>query len=264
MKRLQIGVSLASLGLPLRRGLEETARLGVAGVEVDAVGDLSPKTLSQTGRRQFLHLLQSHNLELAALGCPLRHGLDAAEDQEARIEHVKRALSLSYDLGARIVVVQAGRIPEEVDSARARLLSEALLSLGQHGDRTGTVLALETGLESGQALRSFLDRLDTGGLGVALDPANLLVNSFDPIESARALQGRVVYAHAKDARRAGASRTAQEVALGHGDIDWMHYLGVLEEIEYRGWLTIIRAAGDNPLADVAAGVQFLRRFMPGP
>ena len=49
--------------------------------------------------------------------------------------------------------------------------------------------------------------------------------------------------------------------LGHGDIDWMHYLGVLEEIEYRGWLTVERESGDDRVADVAAGVAFLRRLV---
>jgi sugar phosphate isomerase/epimerase len=261
MKRLQLAIRLEFLGLPLRRGLLEAERIGVAGVEVNATGDLAPKTLSQTGRREFLKLLRAHNLELAALGCPLRHGLDTAEGQEARIEHVRRVLSLSFDLGCHKVVVQAGHVPEEAESIRARLLTEALLALGHHGDRTGTVLALETGLEPGKVLCTFLDRFDTGGLGVALDPANLLINGFDPFESARALQGKIVYAHAKDARRAGASRTAQEVPLGHGDIDWMSYLSVLEEVDYRGWLTVVREAGENRLADVAAGVKFLRRFV---
>ena len=51
--RLRIGVRLESLGLPLRRGLHEVERLGVTGVQVDAAGDLSPQTLSQTGRREF-------------------------------------------------------------------------------------------------------------------------------------------------------------------------------------------------------------------
>ncbi len=58
-----------------------------------------------------------------------------------------------------------------------------------------------------------------------------------------------------------ASRAAQEVPLGQGDIDWMKFLGVLEEVEYRGWLTIERETGDNRLADVAAGVAFLRRLI---
>ena len=85
--------------------------MGVAGVQVDAVGDLSPNQLSETGRREFRHLLRAHNLELTALGCPLRRGLDAAEDQQPRIEHVRKVMTLSYDLGPRVVVVQAGRVP---------------------------------------------------------------------------------------------------------------------------------------------------------
>ena len=49
--------------------------------------------------------------------------------------------------------------------------------------------------------------------------------------------------------------------LGHGDIDWMNFLAKLEEVEYRGWLTIERETGENRLADVAAGVSFLRRLI---
>jgi sugar phosphate isomerase/epimerase len=261
MSKLAIGVRLESLGLPLRRALQEAQRMGVTGVKVDAAGDLAPQNLSQTGRREFRNLLRTHGLELTALGCPLRHGLDAGENQEARIEHVKRVLSLSFDLGPRVAVVQAGRVPEKPDDPRGRLLSEALQALGAHGDRTGTTLALETGLESGQELRAFLDRFDTGGLGVDLDPANLLMGGFDPYEGARALRGKVVRCDAKDARRSGPSRAAREVPLGHGDIDWLLFVSVLEEIEYRGWLTVEREEGDDRLADVEAGVKFLRRFV---
>ncbi|HMC88533.1 MAG TPA: sugar phosphate isomerase/epimerase family protein [Gemmataceae bacterium] len=215
--------------------------MAVTGVQVDASGDLSPRSLSQTGRREFLHLLRAHNLELAALGCPLRHGLDVAEGQQARIDAVKRVMTLSFDLGARRVTIQAGHVPAEPDSPPARLMTEALLALGQHGDRTGSVLAIETGLESGQALRQFLERFDSGGLGVNLDPANLLLGGFNLAESVRALEGKVVFAQAKDARSAGTSRAGQEVPLGHGDIEWMEYLGLLEEIEYRGWRAILAA-----------------------
>lgn len=260
MIRSKIGVRLESLGLPLRRALQEAERLGVTGIQVDAVGDLSPNNLSQTGRREFRHLLRAHSLELTALGCPLRRGLDQAENQEARIDHVRKVMSLSFDLGPRVAVVQAGQVPDDPQSPEAALLSEALLALGQYGDRVGATLALETGLESGQVLREFLDRFDTGGLGVNLDPANLLLHDFDPLESGRALRGRVVHVHAKDARRSSPSRGAQEVPLGHGDIDWMAFLSVLEEIEYRGWITVEREGGSDPRGDVAAGVAFLRRL----
>ncbi len=262
MNSLKIGVRLESFGLPLRRALPEAGKLGVGGVQVDAVGDLSPNALGQTGRREFRNLLRAHNLELTALGCPLRHALDEAENQQQRIEHVRKVMTLAFDLGPRVVIASAGRAPgEDEDDARTTLLTEALRNLGQHGDRTGTVLALETGLESGEQLRKYLDRFDTAGLGVTLDPANLLMNGFDPYEGARALAGKVSQVHAKDARKAGASRSAQEVALGHGDIDWTRFLGLLVEIEYRGWLTIEQESGERRPEALAAAVTFLKRFV---
>jgi sugar phosphate isomerase/epimerase len=262
MNPMKVGIRLESLGLPLRRALTEAGRLGAGGVQVDAVGDLSPANLSETGRRELRHLLPAHNLELTALGCPLRRGLDAPQDQEPRIEHVRKVLSLSYDLGAPVVVVQAGAVPEQADSDRGRVLEESLRALASHGDRIGAALALETGLESGVALAAYLRRFDTAALGANLDPANLLLHGFDPYESTRALRGLVRHVQARDARRASPSRAAQEVALGQGDIDWMHFLATLEDIEYRGWITVARDAGDSRLADVAAGVALLRRVMP--
>jgi sugar phosphate isomerase/epimerase len=261
MNRLKLGVRLESLNLPLRRALAEAGRLAVGGVQVDAVGDLSPSQLSQTGRREFRNLLRAHNLELTALGCPLRRGLDTTENQQPRLEHVKQVMALSYDLGPRLVIVQAGRVPVDRDDPRGPVLTESLTVLAGHGDRTGTTLALETGLESGAELRGYLDRFDTGSLAVNFDPANLLLNGFDPYQSLRALQGKVAHTHAKDARRSGTSRTAQEVPLGAGDIDWIQYVGVLEEVEYRGWVVIERESGEDRLADVANGVAFLRRFL---
>jgi sugar phosphate isomerase/epimerase len=261
MNRLKIGLRLKSLNLPLRRALTEASRLGVAGVQIDAVGDLSPNQLSETGRREFRTLLRLHNVELTAVGCPLRRGLDTTEDQQPRLDHIHKVMALAFDLGARVVIVQAGRIPDKEDP-RYSVLTESLRDLAQYGDRIGVVAALETGLESGTVLSAFLKRFDTGSLGVNIDPANLLMHGFDPYESVRALAGHIVHAHAKDARAATSSRSAQEVPLGHGDIDWLLFLSVLEEVEYRGWLTIERESGENRLADVAAGVAFLRRVLP--
>ena len=104
-------------------------------------------------------------------------------------------LSLSYDLGPRIVVIEPGPIPEDQTTPPALVLQESLTILSRHGDRTGTILALETGLESGTALRDYLARFDTGSLGVNFDPANLMQQNIDVYTSLRALTGKIVHAH---------------------------------------------------------------------
>jgi sugar phosphate isomerase/epimerase len=253
---VKIGICLKSLGLSLRRGLEEVRRLGVGGVEVEAVGDLAPANLSHTGRREFRHLLKSHGLELTALACPLRHGLYMPANLQPRIETIQNVLALSYDLGPRIVIIQAGKIPDADGNPAADLLRESLQALGQFGDRVGATLALHTGMEAGERLRTLLDGIDAGSLAANFDPGNLLLGGFDVFGSAHALRERIVHVHARDARRTGRA----EVVLGHGDIDWLALLGLLEEIGYRGWLSLVRDTGQTRLADIAAGVSFLRRF----
>jgi sugar phosphate isomerase/epimerase len=263
MNHLSIGIRLESFALPFRDALAAAARLGVHGVQFDALGELSPDRLSQTGVRELRNLLRSYDLELTALGCPMRRGLDVPDDQQRRIEHVESALTRSYELGARIVIVEAGRVPDappagvslpEADELRLRCLQDSLAALARHGDRIGATLALETGAEAPERLRQFLDGFDTASLAVNFEPANLFMNGYDPALAARTFRDKLAHASARDVRRAGPSRTAQEIPLGHGDIDWLALLSAFEEIEYRRWLLIKRET------EVAAAVGFLRRL----
>src|SRR5262245_41817530 len=278
---MRIAVHLGSLVLPLRAALDQAARLGAAGVQVDAAGDLSPEKLSGTGRREFVNLLRSLNLQLSALNCPLRRGLDIAEDQQPRLERVQKAMALSYDLGAKITIVEMPRIPDEpkeepaapasvgglllaaapLAANPAKVLLESLNDLGKFGDRVGAGLALEIGLDPADKVAAYLARFDCGALGVNYDPANMYLNGFDPIQSLTPLHGRILHVQARDARRSGVSRTGAEATLGAGDIDWMTLVAVLASLEYSGFISVKRDSGEQRFADVAHGVTFLRRFV---
>ena len=256
MARIKLGISLRSLLSPLRRTIQEARKVGVPGVELAVQGDLTPQHLTQTGRREIRHLLSSNDVEATALFVPLRRGLDEAENQQGRIDYIRLAMQLSYDLGPRVTIVQAGRVPENDDAPRFPLLRDALEALGRHGDRIGVRVALDSGAESGAALQAFLDRFDAGSLAVNYNPANLLLSGHDPYQSARALTGRIAHAIAQDARRINPNRLVT-VPTGHGDVDWMQLLGTLEEIGYDGFLVVPGA----DFAELTAGVQFLRRFV---
>jgi sugar phosphate isomerase/epimerase len=270
---MKVGIRLESLGLPLRKALDEAARMGARGVQFDAVGDLSPLRLSDSGRREVRHLLRARNLELTALHCPLDGGLDEPINLQPRLDYLREVMTLAFDLGPRIVVAAVGQVPEPTprtgegtgegkgEEPRATIHRDALDTLARHGDRVGTVLALDTGLESGETLAAYLASFDSGSLGANLSPGNLLLHGFNPSAAARALSGRIAHLHARDGRRSSTSRAARETALGAGDIDWLSYLELLEEIEYRGWLVVVRDEGDRRAADVEAGVKFLRRLL---
>jgi L-ribulose-5-phosphate 3-epimerase len=235
--------------------MQEAHRIQAQGIELAAQADLAPQNLSQTGRREIRHLLKSFDLELAAVFCPLRRGLDVVENQQPRVEFVKQVMSLAFDLGPRLVIVQPGRLPQKDDEPLGPLMRDALDSLGRHGDRIGTRLALDTGAEDGAAMAAYLDHFDCGSLAANFNPANLLISGHNPYEAARALGGRIAHAHAEDARTVSPNRL-QRVPLGHGDVDWVQLLATLEEVEYRGYLTV---NGNDP-AELSTGLQFLRQM----
>jgi sugar phosphate isomerase/epimerase len=258
---MNIGVCLESLGLPLRQALQRTAAMGVRGVQFDAVGDRSPKQLTDSGRRELRTLLRNHDLDITALNCPLRYGIDTVENQDARIDHIRQVMALAFELGPRLVIVQCPKIVDDAESPRATAMRSSLLDLGRYGDRIGSAVALEIGFDSAETVRDYLNTFDCGSLGVNYDPVNMLLHDRDPVKSLLPLQGKILHTQARDARLAAVSRTAAEVPVGAGDIEWLSYFGTLMAIEYRGWVVVKREIGDNRLADVEAGVKFLRRVV---
>src|SRR5271157_6090701 len=71
MIRHALGLRLDS-SRPVRDQIHEAARMGACGVVLEAIGDLSPPRLSETGRRELRHLLRTMELSLVALSLPTR------------------------------------------------------------------------------------------------------------------------------------------------------------------------------------------------
>jgi sugar phosphate isomerase/epimerase len=260
MLQIRIGVELASLRQPFQQALLTARELGAAAVEIDARHELRPEALSQTGVRQVRKMLDDLNLRVSCLSFRTRRGYDVLDDLEARLEATRRALKLAYDLGTNAVVNHIGRIPGEHDAASAGTLIDALSELGRYGQKVGATLAAETGTESGEALAQFIARLPPASLGVDFNPANLIVGGHAPRDAIRALGGQVLHFHATDATRDVAAGRGIEVALGQGNAELPELLAVLEEHQYRGYLTVARHGVDDPLAAVRQGVEFLRNL----
>ena len=145
-----------------------------------------------------------------------------------------------------------------------------------YADTLNAHFAIETGPETSLVLKGFLDSLHSTGVAVNLDPANLvMVTGDDPVKAVHNLKDYIVHTHAKDGRklddrdpeviyglRPGDPLVTNpafiELALGTGDVPFPAYLKALDEIGYKGFLTIEREVGDNPAADIKTAVDFLR------
>jgi sugar phosphate isomerase/epimerase len=224
----------------IRDQIPEAARLGAKGVVIDAIGEVAPDRLSETGRREIRHLLRSVELSLIALSLPTRRPFDTLDQLDDRLGRAERAFRLAFELGTNLVLARVGAVPPESEPDRRAVFVSAVGELGRRAEHHGVRLAIETGTEPGDVLARLLVSFDTNGLAASIDPAGLLQNGIDPIETTRSLGPWVVHAYASDSSTAPAGRftLARGSGLPAGALDWEEYLGALEEINYRGFLTI--------------------------
>ncbi len=240
-----------------------SAAAGARGVVVDASGDLAPDRLSETGRRELRHALRSVEQGLIALNLPTRRPFDTPDQLEDRLARADRAFALAYDLGTRLVLARVGGLPPEADAARRSTFATAIGELGRRADHRGVRFAIETGAEPGNVLGPFVESFAIPSLAVSIDPSSLLRQGIDPVAATRELNVLVAHAYANDASRASeafATPNPRGFGFPPGALDWEEYLGALEEINYRGYLTVWPDPGSDPVAQFAAIAANLRRF----
>jgi sugar phosphate isomerase/epimerase len=257
---MKIAIHLGSLGLPFKQALRVAAEMGVTAVEIDARGELKPQEMTPSALRHVRKLLDDHNLKVAAVDFHTRRGYNVRHNLEARVEATKGAMRFAHDLGARVVVNQVGRVPAESEGTDWALLVEVLRDLGLYSQRAGAWLAAETGSESGPDLARLIAALPPGALSATLDPGNLIVNGFSPLEAVGALGANLMHVHAKDGVRDLAQGRGIETALGRGACDFPALLGALEEHDYRGWFSIERTTSDDPVFEIGQAVKYLRQM----
>ena len=254
----RIAIQLASLRQPLKKALVTAARLGAAGVEIDARGELKPRDLSATALRQFRGLLDELNLRVAAVSFNTRRGYDVPDELERRVAATKEAMRFAQALGAGVVINQIGRIPGEPQGQAWDLLVQSLSDLGQFGQHVGAMLAAQTGTESGADLARLIQALPEHSIGVDLDPGSLIVNDFSPLEAVQSVGPSIMHIHARDGVRDFGRGRGVEVPLGRGSADFAALLGALEEHNYRGYITVAREGAADPVAEASDAVSYLK------
>lgn len=256
MPRLRLAVATSRLSSSLRSAIDLASQTGAAGLQFDARHQLKPADLSETGRRQLLHTLSERNLQVAALSFPLRRPLHDEEQLDARLAAIQQAMQFAWDLKARVLSCRIGRIVDEVDSREGIRQREVLSDLARHSNRIGVTFSITPAGDSPEVLRSLLDSIDEGPLGIDFDPAERVMSRQNPVGSLRDLHHAVTHLTLRDAIR-DADGGGRETVLGRGEVPWDELIATLDEMNYTGWLTLDRREGDDPAGDLQRAVSFV-------
>jgi sugar phosphate isomerase/epimerase len=259
MPQIKVAIRLRSLRLPFKQALHTVRGLGARAVEIDARGEIRPAAIGETGLRQIRKLLTDCDLQVAALGFSTRRGYDEPEDLQRRVDATKEAMRFARKLGAPYVVNQVGRVPPETDPESFERFRQVLADLGSWGDRTGAILAAETGIDSGSELKRLIAALPTGALAAALNPGLLVAAGHSPLDAVAALADDIVYVYARDGVR-GRPAAGDETILGRGSVDFPALAAALEEHTYRGYWTVGREGVGDPVREITQAISYLHHL----
>lgn len=276
MYNYPIGVMLHSFRCETKEAIEKAAKLGAQGIQFlsnhaanrydELVGDK---------RKELMDMMKSNGLRFSAVCGDCGKGFFNPETNPELIELSKRIMDLAMDLETNIVTTHIGVVPTDKTCDRYKIMQEACFELSRYADSLNAHFAIETGPEIAETLKMFLDDLGSKGVAVNYDPANfVMVTGDDPVKGVYTLKDYIVHTHAKDGiklknaspeeiykfidEEKHSGREYIEVPLGQGHVDFDNYLKALEEVGYRGYLTIEREVGENPAHDIGMAVEFLR------
>jgi L-ribulose-5-phosphate 3-epimerase len=257
MGTLKIGVALWSFGetpdmASLEKSLETAVDVGVKGVQPWVVGGVldADDLTGQRARADIVKKIESYGLTITGL-CAHMPPFDDPDGLETRVERTKKALKLSVDLGAPIITGHVGHIPEDMEDPGWKLLAQSLGEVAEYGAEVGACLAIETGREGPEALKQFLDAIDSPGLKVNFDPSN--TRRFGVLHSLDVLADYVVHSHAKDGGKGSST-------VGTGIVPWDEYIARMKEIGYDGWYAIEDESEGDVVESVRRGCEFLKKY----
>lgn len=279
MGRFPIGVIIDSFRTDITSAVKKAASVGAQGIQVYATrGEMAPENMNAAKISEFKKLVSDNDLVISALCGDLGGGgFCFADKNPEKIEKSKRIIELAKELNTSVVTTHIGVVPQDKNHDRYKIMQEACFELSRFADSIDAHFAIETGPETSAVLKEFLDSLGSTGVGVNLDPANLvMVTGDDPVGAVYNLRKYIVHTHAKDGKQIffkdpeivyGLKKDVIitedsfiEVPLGEGSVKWTEYLNALEDIGYKGFLTIEREVGDDPEKDIKCAVEFLKNL----
>jgi L-ribulose-5-phosphate 3-epimerase len=191
---------------------------------------------------------------------PTTIGLVPERYRAERVAALVQGAQFAAWVGAPSVTTHVGFIPENPSNPLYGGVLDALREVVAACREQGLTFAFETGQETPVTLLRVIEDLGIEGLGINLDPANLLMyGKANPFDALDVFGEFVVGVHAKDGEYPTNGRElGVEKPLGEGRVGFPRLVAKLKTLGYSGALTIEREiSGPKQIKDIQHAITIL-------
>lgn len=258
---MKIGIMFKGLPISFKEAVIMSRDLGAKGIQPFVTGGEISPLLTKEERKDIAKFIRNNGLELASVCSDFGGHIYTQENNEADLQRTVSMIDLAVDLGTNIVTSHIGGVHSGPESAEYKNAVRSVRKIGEYCACLGVDFATETGRETADELKEFLDTVNCKHVKANIDPANLVMCiGEDPVKMVKTLGiDRIPHTHAKDGIKTGET-SYEEKRFGEGNVPFIEYLAALRDIGYDGYLTIERGCGDR-VSEIELAYEYLNGLL---
>ena len=178
---MKIGALASSLRLPLLETFDAYRQMGLQGVQIGV--NMEFLACPDEKIEEIKARCKMDGLTISAIcGDIGGHAFQTQGENMKRAEFLCRVVDLAGRLETHVITTHIGVVPEDRNDPVYPLMLESIRHAANYAAARDVTFAIETGPEKPETLKTFIEEVNSKGLGVNLDPANLrMVSCVDPV-----------------------------------------------------------------------------------
>jgi sugar phosphate isomerase/epimerase len=251
----------------LKDSLKQIKELGFRYIELMTTPPhFWPRQFTKEQRKKTRNLMERLNLVLTAIN-PTFLDINLASPnpgmREESIKQIKEQITLAHDLGAKIIVIIAGRrhplLAPPVEVVWKKFARESVLRCVEHAEKKNVIFGLENGpslfIDRTERMQFVLNQVKSPWMKFVYDVAN--ASMVEPIvPGLERIKDHLVHVHLSDTD--GKKWTHSRV--GTGMIDFGAVGGKLKEIHFSGISILETTDAEDPDGSILRSVEKLVPF----
>lgn len=195
-------------------------------------------------------------------------GLVPPEYRDARLKMLMEGSDFAKKLHVEDFVTHVGYMPENPYDKEYQGILTACKAIVEKCRENGQNFLFETGQETPVTLKRAIQDIERdlgkGGIGINLDPANLIMyGKANPVDALEVFGEYVRGVHGKDGLYPTDGHVlGKEVPLGEGKVNYPAFVAKLKETGYQGDITIEREiSGEEQKRDILRAAELLKGLL---
>jgi sugar phosphate isomerase/epimerase len=255
---MKIGAMDNVIGKPWSETFDEAARLGFDGVELDLSVETyqGSEVWSAAGRKALVERSKRAGVEIASVCmASVARLMSNPATHEQGVKAVADLRRFCDELGAKVILFpmskQSADQPEEEAVA---LWRDGFRAAFEESAESKALVGMESVGRAGRSADQSLAMIGMVGspyLGVYYDVGNAAYQGFDNLTEIPKLGKRLFQIHVKEIR----------AEMGQGKLDFPAIFAAIKKTGYDGYLILETEAGDDPAANAARNLAFVRSLL---